>query len=150
MKFRPLTWKTTHSYLVVDRYEDITDAETKRLNPKADRKILLYGYLRGTNLKQNMKVHIPGCGDFFMNSLTNLPDPCPLPEKTEKAKKYLNEKQKLLYAPMSDVGGIIYDKDAVYITIPEHQVAFTKREGDNDQVEGTGEKLVKKNFKILQ
>lgn len=44
-----------------------------------------------------------------------LPDPCPLPE-TEK-KRSLNEKEKLMYAPFSGVGGIVYDKDAIYIDL---------------------------------
>lgn len=44
-----------------------------------------------------------------------LPDPCPLPDKEKK--RSLNEKEKLIYAPMSGVGGIIYDKDAVYIDL---------------------------------
>ena len=31
----------------------------------------------------------------------------------------MSEKKKLLvHAPMSDVGGVIYDKDAVYINVP--------------------------------
>jgi len=45
-----------------------------------------------------------------------LSDPCPLPS-TEKKQRKLDEKQKLLYAPMSDVGGLLYDKDAVYISM---------------------------------
>ncbi len=51
---------------------------------------------------------ILGCGDFSMSSMTVLPDPCPLPEK--KKKRSLSEKEKLIYAPMAGVGGIIYDK----------------------------------------
>ena len=45
-----------------------------------------------------------------------LPDPCPLPEG-EKKRRTLNEKERLIYAPMSGVGGIVYDKDAVYIDL---------------------------------
>ena len=37
-----------------------------------------------------------------------LPDPCPLPEKEKK--RSLTEKERLIYAPMSGVGGIVYDK----------------------------------------
>ena len=40
--------------------------------------------------------------------MTLLPDPCPLPEKLKK--RSLNEKEKLIYAPMAGVGGIVYDK----------------------------------------
>ena len=44
-----------------------------------------------------------------------LPDPCPLPEQQKK--RALNECERLIYAPMSGVGGIVYDKDAVYIDL---------------------------------
>jgi len=43
--------------------------------------------------------------------LTQLPDPCPLPS-TDKKQRKLDERSKLLYAPMSDVGGLLYDKGA--------------------------------------
>ena len=60
-------------------------------------------------------MHVPGVGDFIARSVTQLPDPCPLPEKE---KKRLNEKDRLIYAPMADLGDIVYDKDAVYINMP--------------------------------
>lgn len=43
MKFRPLTWRNSHPYLLVDRVEDLTDPESVRLNPKIDRTISIYG-----------------------------------------------------------------------------------------------------------
>lgn len=49
-----------------------------------------------------------------------MPDPCPLPSMVKK--RGLNEKERLLYAPMSDVGGLLYDKDAVYIEVPDWKV----------------------------
>ncbi|KAL2914398.1 Glycoside hydrolase 2 (Mannanase, beta-galactosidase), partial [Polyrhizophydium stewartii] len=141
MKFRPLIWRNTHPYLLADRMEDITDPETVRVNPKCDRIVTLYGYLRGTNLKDNGKVHIPGVGDHSIASISILEDPCPFPEKTRRK---LSEKSKLLYAPMSDVGGILYDKDAVYINVPGH---FSRHKGGADGEEdaepaGPGEQMV--------
>jgi ribosome biogenesis protein BMS1 len=56
MKFRPLAWRNTHPYVLTDRVEDLTDPERVADDPKCDRTISLYGYLRGTNLKQNTKV----------------------------------------------------------------------------------------------
>lgn len=47
--------------------------------------------------------------------MSYLHDPCPLPDKERK--RSLNEKERLVYAPMSGVGGIVYDKDAVYIDL---------------------------------
>ncbi|XP_006816551.1 ribosome biogenesis protein BMS1 homolog [Saccoglossus kowalevskii] len=129
MKFRPLTWRTTHPYIVADRMEDLTDPEKIRLDGKCDRSIALYGYVRGTPIKSNSHIHIPGCGDFPVHDITFLPDPCPLPEKLKK--RVLNEKERLIYAPMSGVGGIVYDKDVVYIELGSkkaHSETLTEEE----------------------
>jgi ribosome biogenesis protein BMS1 len=42
--------------MIADRFEDVTDPEAVRANPKCDRSVTLYGYLRGANLKPNLKV----------------------------------------------------------------------------------------------
>ncbi|XP_058461348.1 ribosome biogenesis protein BMS1 homolog [Malaya genurostris] len=115
MKFRPLTWRGAHSYILADRMEDITSSEEIRLNPKCDRDVVLYGYVRGVPLKKENMVHIAGLGDMKIDELSALPDPCPFPSKEKK--RNLLEKERLLYAPMSGVGGIVYDKDAVYIEL---------------------------------
>jgi ribosome biogenesis protein BMS1 len=62
-----------------------------------------------------------------VGDLTKLPDPCPLPSADKKQRK-LDERSKLLYAPMSDVGGLLYDKDAVYISMDDRAVNFSRRE----------------------
>lgn len=132
MKFRPLVFRNQHPYLLADRIEDLTPRETVRTNPKVDRTVTLYGYLRGTNLRQSMKVHVPGAGDLSISSITKLGDPCPLPTAESERRRKLSDKQKLIHAPMSDVGGVMYDKDAVYINVPGN---FTRRDedyGDND------------------
>uniref|UniRef100_A0A1B6G6J2 Bms1-type G domain-containing protein n=1 Tax=Cuerna arida TaxID=1464854 RepID=A0A1B6G6J2_9HEMI len=115
MKFRPLTWQTTHSYLVADRMEDLTPPELIRQNPKVDRTVSLYGFVRGIPLNKASSVHIPGCGDSVISDVCFLPDPCPLPDKLKK--RSLVDKERLIYAPFSGVGGIVYDKDAVYIEL---------------------------------
>lgn len=40
--------------------EDLTNPEDIRVNPKCDRKVSLYGYLRGTHLKNKSQIHMPG------------------------------------------------------------------------------------------
>nr|XP_056705611.1 ribosome biogenesis protein BMS1 homolog [Euleptes europaea] len=115
MKFRPLTWQMSHPYVLADRMEDLTNPEDVRVNPKCDRKVSLYGYLRGAYLKNKTQIHIPGVGDFTVSDVAFLPDPCALPERQKK--RSLNEKEKLIYAPLSGVGGLVYDKDAVYIDL---------------------------------
>ena len=95
--------------------EDITDPEKVRQFEKCDRNISLYGYVHGTHMKNNIMIHIPGCGDFSLKDMQNLPDPCPTPDRVKK--RSLNMKERMVYAPMSGVGGIVYDKDAVYIDL---------------------------------
>lgn len=50
-----------------------------------------------------------------ISELSYLPDPCPLPSKEKK--RHLMERERQIYAPFAGVGGIVYDKDAVYIEL---------------------------------
>ena len=70
------------------------------------------------------QVHIAGVGDFSLAGVTGLSDPCPLPSAAKK--KGLRDKEKLFYAPMSGLGDLLYDKDAVYININDHFVQYSK------------------------
>uniref|UniRef100_A0A1A9ZFW2 Bms1-type G domain-containing protein n=1 Tax=Glossina pallidipes TaxID=7398 RepID=A0A1A9ZFW2_GLOPL len=132
MKFRPLQWRGAHSYVLIDRVEDITNTEMLRSNPKCDRNVVLYGYVRGVPLKKEHMVHIAGLGDACIDELTCISDPCPLPGIEKK--RTLLEKERLLYAPMCGIGGIVYDKDAVYIELQgshshkQKNVASTEQE----------------------
>ncbi|KAF5367591.1 hypothetical protein D9757_010642 [Collybiopsis confluens] len=146
MKFRPLIFRNTHPYVMVDRFQDLTSREMIRTsNGKCDRTISLYGYVRGTNLRPGQRVHLPGVGDFDMDSVEGLGDPCPLPDADEEKRRKMSEKKKLrIHAPMSDVGGVVYDKDAVYINVPGN---FTRRRDEEDEIgeerdEGEGERMV--------
>ncbi|CAE1250505.1 BMS1 [Acanthosepion pharaonis] len=134
MKFRPLQWRISHPYMLVDRMEDITNQEELRKKPKCDRTLCVYGYLRGTHLKSTTKIHIPGCGDHSINDIQFLPDPCPTPDLSKK--QSLNVKQRPIYAPMSGVGGIIYDKDAVYIDIGQKDANKKNEEDEHDEPGG--------------
>ena len=163
MKFRPLKWRNEHPYMLADRITDLTHPEKiEREGEQIDRKVALYGYLHGTALPpiSGTKVHIAGVGDFPISQVEKLPDPCPTPgyqqklddyerEKMKeegntagvvsKRRKRLDDKDKLIYAPMSDVGGILMDKDAVYINVGK------KNEGESfvpGQEKGEGERLV--------
>lgn len=132
MKFRPLKWRNEHAYMLSDRVSDLTHPSLIEKNPKVDRKVALYGYLHGSPLNySNARVHIPGVGDLTVSEAERLPDPCPTPyaikmedEKVvsgsttkPKGRRRLDDKLKTIYAPMSDVGGVLIDKDAVYIDI---------------------------------
>ncbi|CEF61256.1 Bms1l protein [Strongyloides ratti] len=114
VKFRPIIWRQNHSYILIDRFEDLTNPEDVRKNPKCDRNVSLYGYIRGSNMKNNNDVHISGVGDFKIKEICTLSDPCALPDK-RKMKRTLNDKERTVYAPFSGLGGIVYDKDAIYV-----------------------------------
>lgn len=78
-----------------------------------------------------------GVGDFSVADVSFLPDPCPLPEVIKK--RALNVKERLLYAPMAGVGGLVYDKDAVYIDMPcghakQQQVRFQSQHVPHDSI----------------
>ena len=75
-------------------------------------------------------------GDFELASVTSLADPCPLPSAAKK--KGLRDKEKLFYAPMSGLGDLLYDKDAVYININDHFVQYSKVDDDKEIPTGKG------------
>ncbi|KAL2811026.1 hypothetical protein BJX63DRAFT_293960 [Aspergillus granulosus] len=147
---RPLVWRNSHPYALADRFLDITPPTEIEEDPKCDRTVALYGYLRGTNFPaQGARVHVPGVGDLTVSGIEALPDPCPTPYMDQQiakttgksSKRRLGEKQKLLFAPMSDVGGVLVDKDAVYIDVKTS--TFDREEDDDEgQDRGLGEQLV--------
>ncbi|KAH3903481.1 probable Ribosome biogenesis protein BMS1 [Saccharomycodes ludwigii] len=163
MKFRPLKWRNEHPYMLVDRVTDLTHPEIiETKGVQVDRKVALYGYLHGTALPsfKGFKVHLCGVGDFAIDNVEKLPDPCPTPyfqqkldeyerelvkqqegaasvSKIPRRRKRLDDNQKIIYAPMSDVGGVLVDKDAVYIDVGKNGPSFVPGEE-----RGEGEKLV--------
>lgn len=145
---RPLVWRNSHPYCLADRFLDLTPPTTIEQDPKCDRTVALYGYLRGTNFPaQGARVHVPGVGDLNVSKIEALPDPCPTPfmdQAVAKAtgktgRRRLGEKQKVLFAPMSDVGGVLVDKDAVYIDV---KTSNFDADAEDEGERGFGEKLV--------
>ncbi|KAK7678161.1 hypothetical protein QCA50_018839 [Cerrena zonata] len=149
------------SFVDRNRVTDLTHPQTIQENPKCDRKVAIYGYLHGTPLPYTgAQIHIAGVGDQFVHSVEKLPDPCPTPyfeqklddlererakaaaeagepiAKTTRRRKRLEDKQKIIYAPMSDVGGVLVDRDAVYIDVGDKEHFVKGKEA------GEGEKLV--------
>ncbi|KAI9696256.1 MAG: Glycoside hydrolase 2 (Mannanase, beta-galactosidase) [Candelina mexicana] len=145
---RPLVWRNSHPYCLADRFLDITPPIAMEENAKCDRTIALYGYLRGTNFPANdARVHVPGVGDLNVSAIESLPDPCPTPfmdqaiaKMTGKTgRRRLGEKQKVLFAPMSDVGGVLVDKDAVYVEV---KTANFDKDVEGAEERGIGEQMV--------
>lgn len=162
---RPLIWRNSHPYCLADRFLDVTPPTAIEEDPKCDRTISLYGYLRGTNFPaQGARVHIPGVGDLSVSNIEALPDPCPTPfldqaiQKAtgKKRRTRLGEKQKLIFAPMSDVGGVLIDKDAVYVDVKsatfDPDVDYEERGLGEQMVVGlqAGRKLLGENDEGLQ
>jgi ribosome biogenesis protein BMS1 len=145
---RPLIWRNSHPYALADRMLDLTPPTSIEADPKCDRTVALYGYLRGTNFpSHNARVHVPGIGDLEVSQIEGLPDPCPTPQFEQaqekagiiKKRKRLDQKQKVIYAPMSDVGGVLMDKDAVYIDVKSNNFDV----GSDDEGErGFGEQMM--------
>ena len=145
---RPLVWRNSHPYCLADRMLDITPPTKIEEDEKCDRTVALYGYLRGTNFPaEGAQVHVPGVGDLNVAAIEALPDPCPTPfmdREIAKAsgkggRRRLGEKQKLLWAPMSDVGGVLVDKDAVYIDV---KTSTFDKDAPADVERGLGEQMV--------
>eukprot|EP00762_Andalucia_godoyi_P000551 ANDGO_05255.mRNA.1 Ribosome biogenesis protein bms1 len=127
MKFRPIQWRNTHSFVLADRFEDVTDPEKVRVEPNCDRRIVLFGYVRGTYLRPTQRIHIPGAGDFSMDRVVAIEDPCMLPDQIKR--RSLNQKERRIYAPMSDMGELAFDQDAVYIQMDDSKVRFSEAQG---------------------
>ena len=145
---RPLIWRNSHPYSLADRLLDITPPTAIEKDAKCDRTVALYGYLRGTNFPASgARVHVPGVGDLSVSAIEALPDPCPTPfmdqaiAKTtgKPGRRRLGEKQKVLFAPMSDAGGVLVDKDAVYIDI---KTSNFDKDATQSEDRGLGEQMV--------
>ncbi|XP_026437728.1 ribosome biogenesis protein bms1-like [Papaver somniferum] len=78
MEFYPLSRRDAQPYVLVDHFEDVTPPENMDKDNKCKRNIVLYGYLRGCDIKNGVQVHIAGVGDRPLFSVTSLADPCPL------------------------------------------------------------------------
>jgi ribosome biogenesis protein BMS1 len=88
----------------------------------------------------------PTTCENILQEVDALPDPCPLPATAKQQqqqaagggeggsgsggaaaaparRRSLRDHERRLHAPMSDVGGLLYDKDAVYVDIPDWRVS---------------------------
>lgn len=161
-KFRTLTFRSAHPYLLADRVEDVSGlTPSDPAYATANRTVAAYGFVRGCHLRTtggrdaasgSWRVHLPGVGDLLARRVDPLPDPCPAPAKHTKGgvavatgadgkprRRRIGEKERLVYAPMAaDVDGVLYDRDAVYISIPDELVRFTDKTNSAGGVGGIG------------
>ncbi|KAI3869119.1 hypothetical protein MKX03_013388 [Papaver bracteatum] len=92
MEFHPLSWRAAQPHVLVDRFEDVTPPGRLLIDYRCTRDIVLYGYLRGCDIKNGAKVHIAGVGDFPLFGITSFVDPCPL-KSALKRKRSLKGKE---------------------------------------------------------
>lgn len=85
-QFRPLVWRNTHPYILVDRHEDITSPNLLEQDESCERSVTFYGYVRGSHMKEGHQVHLIGVGDFQIADISVLDDPCPAANEEEKVR----------------------------------------------------------------
>lgn len=127
---------------MADRFDVVETQDSPDTNV-----VSFYGYVRGTYLDKNQRIHVNGVGDCAIHSLQKIDDPCPIElkrsvrekqeihnqaKKTGATKKLrsLKDKEKVLYAPNSNIGALNFDKSTGFITIPDSQVVYTRADGE--------------------
>jgi ribosome biogenesis protein BMS1 len=90
-KIKLLNWRTQHSYIVADRFDVVEAMEKPNTNL-----VSFYGYVRGTYLDKNQRIHINGIGDYDIQNLQRVDDPCPIElKRTVKEKQLLHARAKV-------------------------------------------------------
>lgn len=99
MKPKPMTWKSSHSFLISDHIEELFTQKTVPNPTKqeghdqendeleyGESRMALYGWLRGgSTLRTGQQVHIPGLGDFPVAAIEPIPDPMAIPNTPSSA-----------------------------------------------------------------
>ena len=132
-------------------------------NDSENNTVSFYGYVRGTYLDKHQRIHVNGLGDYEIKSIQRIEDPCPIELKKtvkqkqeelkqdqsagKKRKRNLKDREKVLYAPFSNIGAMNYENTTGFITIPDKYVVYTRlneEEGEDfGKEKGTeGQKLV--------
>lgn len=75
MKYSTVSWRMNHPFIMPDRYEN--DTSSKPMEDEAECNISFYGYIRGCSYRMNNKIHIVGLGDYEIEKMETLDDPCP-------------------------------------------------------------------------
>ena len=76
--------------MVADRFDVVENMDNSETNI-----VSFYGYVRGTYMDKNQRVHINGLGDYTISSAQKVDDPCPIElKRTVKEKQFLHNLQK--------------------------------------------------------
>jgi ribosome biogenesis protein BMS1 len=145
--------------VVADKFDVIETTDDPELNI-----VSFFGYVRGTYLDKNSRVHVNGLGDYDIKSIQKVDDPCPIEEKKtvkkkqeeykadqgkKKRKRTLKDSEKVLYAPYSNIGAMNFEKTTGYITIPDKYVIYTKLNEEGDQIGGVDPKTGNEGQKLV-
>ena len=138
-KVKEPLFRKNHPYILCDRYEiSFLKNNNNDDNNKENENVLVsfYGYVRGNHFNKNVNLHINGLGDYNLDNINNMDDPCPIEivEKNGQIKRTLKQKDKTLYAPYCNVNTLEYDRKSGYINIPEKLVTFTKNIVENEEL----------------
>ncbi|KAK4533512.1 hypothetical protein CCYA_CCYA17G4394 [Cyanidiococcus yangmingshanensis] len=143
IKYRPIAWRNDHPFVLVDRVEDMTPP-SQSSGAKAERHLLVHGFLHGSPLRMPTVFHVPGLGDFSVDEATPRADPIPPPVAEESAdgtkagskrRRTLQRKERFVYAPMANLDGVFFDPDALYVNIPDAYIRFTPSAQDETAVD---------------
>lgn len=124
------------------------------MNDEKYNTVSFFGYIRGTYLDKHQRIHVNGLGDYEIKSIQRVDDPCPIELKktvkqkqaehaqndlataAKKKKRNLKDKEKIIYAPFSNIGAVNFENSTGYITIPDKYVVYTKFGEDDAQLGG--------------
>ena len=133
-----LPFRQKYPYLICDKFITYYNnnnnsnslADNKNLNSIEDLyTVSFFGYIRGNHFNINSNVYIIGLEDYSIDSIKIIEDPCPYQtvEVSGLVKRTLKQKEKVLFAPWSNVNNIEFDRKEGYISIPEKFIVFTKQ-----------------------
>ncbi|KAH8925719.1 DUF663-domain-containing protein [Atractiella rhizophila] len=150
-KFRPLSFRNSHPYVLADRMDDLTPSATLQSSPTSDRTIALYGYVRGVPFRPPtsttpVRIHLPGSGTDSLPviRMVGISDPCPLPTKESERKRKLSDKHKIVHAPMTGgAGGAVeWDGEKIWINTKGDFTKKGSEEVESDEEVGEGVQMV--------
>lgn len=148
---RETEFKATHPHLLVDRVE-MLGAEGVELRGEDRVDVACFGYVRGGELAPQGELWVCGLGLLQSATVAETSDPVPLnqlqqrvkesepaaegaqPQQMRKFARSLRKRERLLYAPMSDVGLLLFDETGDYVRIPEGHVFFTEQPGQSEEL----------------
>lgn len=150
-----LPFREKHPYIYCDKYfahldsthqnNKLKESGIRDESKENDVTVSFFGYIRGGHFNKYRTVYINGLGDFDVDMIKSINDPCPyeIVEKNGVVKRTLREKQNTLFAPWCKINNIEFDKKDGFITIPERFVTLTRKAGEDTKTVTEGVKMIR-------